>query len=103
MVQPPNNVNRDYPPSLPYNRLGVATSLGGIAPYGTERTGRIESASDGNKRGVSWARQPAHGVCQEAGRPRIAPPSYRRRTVGGDAVEEVEASVEGSDGSDREP
>jgi uncharacterized protein YdcH (DUF465 family) len=36
---------------FPTDRLGAATSLGGIA-YGTERTRRIESASDGNQRRI---------------------------------------------------
>ena len=31
----------------------MATSLGGIAQYGTERTGRVESASDGDERRIS--------------------------------------------------
>ena len=39
--------------ALSVSELGVATSLGGTAQYGTERTGRVESASDGDKRGVS--------------------------------------------------
>ena len=34
--------------AFPNIRLGAATSLGGIAQYGTERTGRIESAPDGD-------------------------------------------------------
>ena len=68
---------RDYPPSLISEpiRLGVATSLGGIAQYGTERTGRVESASDGDQRGVSAACQPALGIAQQAGRFGIASPS----------------------------
>src|ERR1700681_2481909 len=97
--------DRDYPPSLlsEPNRLGAATSLGGIAQYGTERTRRIESASDDDERGVSPSGQSAFGVCQTTGQPGIASPSDLRSGVGGDAVEENETPVEGSDGSDHEP
>src|SRR5581483_4409055 len=96
--------DRDYPPSpISESRLGAATSLGGIAQYGTECTGRIESASDGNKCGVSEARQPALGIRPQTGRFGSASPSDSGSGVGGDAFEKTETAFKRSDGSDHEP
>src|ERR1017187_7412432 len=86
-----------------FSRLGAATSLGGIAHYGTDRTGRVESASDGYQCGVSRLGQPALGVRPQVGRIGSASPPDRPGTVGGSAAEETEAPLERSDGSDREP
>src|SRR5208283_4997674 len=90
-------------PCFRTDRLGVATSLGGIAYDGTERTRGIEGASDDDKRGVSPARRPALRVCTQTGGFGIASPSDLRRATGGNAVEEAETPFKGSDGSDPEP
>src|ERR1017187_10552135 len=88
---------------LRISRLGAATSLGGIAHYGTDRTGRVESASDGHQYGVSGPGQPALGVRPQVGRIGSDSPPDRPGAVGGSAAEEIEAPLERSDGSDREP
>ena len=89
--------------AFPNHRLGAATSLGGIAQYGTERTGRVESASDGNERGVSSLASQHSEFANKLDELEALPHLTEEEQLEETSLEEIETPPERSDGSDREP